>query len=335
MLEPVTTTLEDVQSRLLRLLHARAVVVGHSLNADLAALWMSHPYIVDTSILYPHPRGSPLKSSLKWLAQKYLGREIQKGHGSSGHSPIEDALACLDLVKQKCKRGLSWGTREASAESIYKRIARTPIPAKFSSHPNTGSGRTGAVVDCGRPDKGLGAAATFCIGCQSDDEVVQGIKSAVNGDQGGKLVPAGGVDFVWARLRELAFVKGWWNDNGTKENSNGDEKTPTDSDHDGHGVESSVHGRDSGRVRDALTESVRRVVDIYDSLPPCTAFIVYSGSGDPRNMARLQALHQQYRREFATRKWDDLSVQWTDVEVQSLRQATKKARESIAMLVVK
>lgn len=78
MLEPVQTTLATIQSRLLDLLHSKVILVGHSLNADLAAVGMTHPFIIDTSILYPHPRGMPLKSSLKWLVQKYLGRDPER-----------------------------------------------------------------------------------------------------------------------------------------------------------------------------------------------------------------------------------------------------------------
>ncbi|KAG6020170.1 hypothetical protein E4U41_002935, partial [Claviceps citrina] len=109
MLAPVTTTLADIQARLVALVDARTVLIGHSLESDTKALRLAHPFIVDTSMLYPHPRGPPLKSSLKYLAQKYLGREIQRG-GADGHNSIEDAQTCLDLVKQKCERGRLWGT---------------------------------------------------------------------------------------------------------------------------------------------------------------------------------------------------------------------------------
>lgn len=63
--------------------------------------------------------------------------------------------------------------------------------------------------------------------------------------------------------------------------------------------------------------------------------MVYSGSGDPREMARLQTLQQQFRREYQTRKWDDLTLQWTDVEDQQLRRATRQAREGVGMVIVK
>ena len=66
-----------------------------------------------------------MKSSLKWLAQKYLSREIRNRQGQVGHDSVEDALACLDLVKQKCEKGKAWGTSEASGESIFKRLRRS------------------------------------------------------------------------------------------------------------------------------------------------------------------------------------------------------------------
>src|SRR5437762_11607315 len=122
MISNVTTTLEDIQQRLLEILHPKVILLGHSLNSDLKALKMTHPFIVDTSIIYPHPRGPPLKSSLKFLSQKYLGKEIQKGE--TGHDSIEDARTVLDLVKQKCEKGEGWGTSDASNESIFRRLSR-------------------------------------------------------------------------------------------------------------------------------------------------------------------------------------------------------------------
>jgi RNA exonuclease 1 len=97
-------------------------------------------------------------------------------------------------------------------------------------------------------------------------------------------------------------------------------------------LEASVHPLET-----CLTELTQRLKRIHDALPPCTAFIVFSGSGDPREMSRLQAMHSQYRKEYNTpgSKWDQLSVQWTDVEDQALRKAVRRAREGIAFIGVK
>jgi RNA exonuclease 1 len=89
-------------------------------------------------------------------------------------------------------------------------------------------------------------------------------------------------------------------------------------------------------VSDATTDLVKRIQQIYDGLPPCTAFIVYSGSGDPREMSRLSNMHAQFKREYRTKKWDELSVKWTDTEEQAMKRAAKEAREGgVGFMVIK
>jgi RNA exonuclease 1 len=80
---------------------------------------------------------------------------------------------------------------------------------------------------------------------------------------------------------------------------------------------------------------VKHITQIYESLPRCTAFIVYSGTGDPREIRRLQAMQQQYRREYQTKNWDNLSVKWTDTEIQALSKACQEARNGVGFIAVK
>jgi RNA exonuclease 1 len=444
MLENVTTTLQDIQQKLVTILHPRSVLIGHSLNSDFNALKLTHPFIIDTAVIFPHPRGPPLKSSLKWLAKKYLNREIQKGHGTTGpgagHDSIEDARTCLDLVKQKCEKGKEWGTSDSAGENIFKRVARTGVKYKNrggSAIPSPINGKSSAMVDWGDPKKGAGAAATHIIGCKSDEEVVEGVIRAVKGDHDGKDIPGGGVDFVFGRLRELEALKGWWNNNKTVapvekpvtaeskepdpatvvEESITQEPAEVAGDEDnGFRAHPSVNETSkSGLTLDlvsattvaavsevpaekvlveepafvevsvvevpsimnpvdisALPEtSPNTVVDdpplssvpltsslpppslpetpiisatskltshiqtIYAALPPCTAFIIYSGSGDPREMSRLQAMQTQFKKEYKIKKWDQLSVKWTDTEEQALKRAVREARNGIAFMSVK
>lgn len=334
-LDPVTTTLADIQRKLLEILTPRTILVGHSLNADLNALKLTHPFIVDTAIIYPHPRGPPLKCSLKWLSQKYLGKEIQKG--LTGHDSIEDARAVLELVKQKCEKGERWGTSDAANESIFRRLSRASRPGKTNV---PGEGRTGAVVDWGSPERGFGSQATVAIGCNNDDEVVAGVDRAVNGDESDPSIPGGGVDFTWARLRELEVLRGWCNRRPDPNNANesttcppplSEETTTTTTT-----APSTVSDPPLPTLSAAVSRTVSHITRIYDSLPPCTLFIVYSGTGDPREVSRLQALHKIYREEFHARKpWDELSVKWTDREEQALRRACERAREGCGFLTVK
>ncbi|KAI9722631.1 MAG: hypothetical protein M1812_001562 [Candelaria pacifica] len=331
MLDPVTTSLSDIQSRFVKdILHPKAILVGHSLNADLKALKLTHPFVIDTSIIFQHPRGPPLKSSLKWLAQRYLSKEIQQGHGMHGHDSVEDARACLDLLKQKCEKGPKWGTIDAAGESIFKRLERVQRPPISGASAIADEGRLGAVVDWGQPMRSFGTLAKVCIGCENDADVVEGVKLAINGDPEGKIVSGGGVDFVWARLRKLEAVRGWWNSNRTAIDSEVSRRQMSNAD-----VANDDTEPTTSDLAAAVAMTVKCISDVYDSLPPCTAFIVYSGTGDPREMGRLQARSRQAREEFKTKKWDECSVHWTDVEEQALRAAAKKARNGIGFVSVK
>jgi len=350
MLAPITTTLRDIQQKLLKILHPKTILIGHSLNADLTALKLTHPFIIDTALLYPHPRGPPLKSSLKYLAQRYLSREIQKGHGTmgpgAGHDSIEDARTCLDLVKLKCEKGPQWGESESASENIFKRLSRTGV--KYKSQASTAviagqtDGKTSAAVDWGDPKKGAGAAASVVIGCKNDEDVLNGVIRAVKGDSDGLEIRGGGVDFVWARMRELEALKGWWNNN-----KSGSTWKPPDFDPAMETAEvkeqSAINvntshldeALQSCSIDDATAALSSRIFAIYKALPPCTAFIVYSGSGDPREMSRLQVMQQTSKREFKIKKWDQLSVKWTDVEEQALKKAARQARDGIGFVCVK
>ncbi|KAI4175269.1 MAG: hypothetical protein LQ343_001805 [Gyalolechia ehrenbergii] len=321
-LDPVTTTLADIQKHLLEILTPRTILVGHSLESDLHALKLTHPFIVDTSVLYQHPRGPPLKSSLKWLAQKYLNREIQKGHGTLGHDSVEDSRACLDLVKMKCEKGPEWGNSASSTETIFKRLSRTP-QAGSAPVADGGQGKTGAIVDHGSPGKNFGHMATFSIGCNTDAEVVEGIKRAVLGDPDGALISGGGVDFTWARMRELEALRGW---------SNNHRYDIIQMDHvlEGNGKSEPS----SSELAAKVASTVSHIRDVRASLPPCTLLVVYTGTGDPRELARLQQMQRTYKREYKVKKWDELSVKWTDTEEQAMKQACKKARQGLGFVTI-
>jgi RNA exonuclease 1 len=333
MLEPVKTTLSDIQKRLLETITPTTIIIGHSLNSDLTALKLTHPFVIDTSVIYPHPRGPPLKSSLKFLTQKFVGREIQKQHGSTGHDSVEDARAVLDLVKQKCEKGSTWGTSEANSESIFTRLKRAVRPKVHRSDRNAEEYRTSAIVDWGNPRRGHGTHADAIFSCNSDAEVAEGVKKAVLGDEGGDMEARHGVDFVWARFRELEAIRGWWSASKTADND--ELRRAALARHAVSEADAEANGLDAAVLTAAVCKTVSLVADIYASLPPCTAFMVYSGHGDPRETFRLQGLQQQFRQEFRVKKWDQLSVKWTDTEEQALRRACKQAREGVGLVVVK
>ncbi|ROW18286.1 hypothetical protein VPNG_00027 [Cytospora leucostoma] len=374
MLEPVTTTLADIQQRLLTLITPRTILIGHSLDSDMKALKMTHPFIVDTSVIFAHPKGHPFKHSLKWLAQKYLNKEVQKGGGTNGgHDSIEDARTCLDLVKKKCEKGKAWAAGEASGENLFKRLSRSGTSYKAQGGDQAvgglATGKISASVDWGDAKRSVCSLADVVLdGCTSDADVEEGVLRAVRGDPDGLVVKGGGVEFVWARMRELEALQGWWNRNRLDA---GEDAAPpkeleealaaakinpfaakTDTDDKpsafSKDLDFTVPATSTGEGRAAsqhtkpvletcLGSVADRLRRIYDALPPCTAFIVYSGSGDPREMSRLQNMHTQWKREYNTpgMKWDQLSVKWTDREEQALRKAAMQARNGIAFIGVK
>ncbi|GFO38892.1 Cg8368, isoform a [Plakobranchus ocellatus] len=115
MLDPVTKRLEDVQKDIQELLPSDAILCGQSLNSDLLALKIFHPYVIDTSIVFNMSGNRNVKAGLRKLSQFFLGRTIQAS--KSGHSSTEDAIAALDLVKLKLSKGLEFG--DATLSGVY------------------------------------------------------------------------------------------------------------------------------------------------------------------------------------------------------------------------
>uniref|UniRef100_A0A7E4VM09 Exonuclease domain-containing protein n=1 Tax=Panagrellus redivivus TaxID=6233 RepID=A0A7E4VM09_PANRE len=108
-LKNVKTKLADVHAALRALLPPDAILCGHSLNFDLAAIKFSHPYIIDVAAIYNltgHPLGVR-RISLRRLAQVFLNVDIQSS--ANGHCSVEDCLATLGLLKLKLKHGLTFG----------------------------------------------------------------------------------------------------------------------------------------------------------------------------------------------------------------------------------
>ena len=102
LLYSVTTKLRDVQAVLLSKFSSETILIGHSLESDLKVLKLVHDRVVDTSVVYPHKLGPPLKRALRTLAAEHLKRIIQDD--VDGHDSAEDAIAALDLMKVKVKQ---------------------------------------------------------------------------------------------------------------------------------------------------------------------------------------------------------------------------------------
>jgi len=88
------------RSQLFDLIAPTTPLIGHALENDLNTVRIIHPSIIDTCILYPHPRGLPVRHALKHLMKKHLDRDVQQD-GGRGHDSAEDAISAGDLVRLK------------------------------------------------------------------------------------------------------------------------------------------------------------------------------------------------------------------------------------------
>ncbi|SCV02452.1 LAME_0H00848g1_1 [Lachancea meyersii CBS 8951] len=162
-LDGVTTTLQDVQSDILKLISSTDILIGHSLQSDLNVLKLRHPKIVDTAIIYEHKAGPPFRPALKYLASEYLDQEIQNDEGL-GHDSFEDARACMELTKLKIVNGLAFGVG-INTENLFHRLAKNGI-------------RSMSLNDYAPRTKELTLTAKTMetsVRCQNDDQIFENI----------------------------------------------------------------------------------------------------------------------------------------------------------------
>jgi RNA exonuclease 1 len=281
-LRNITTTLGKVQQRLVQIIDTDTILVGHSLECDLQALKLAHPHVIDTSVIYQHPRGPPFKPKLKWLTHKWLKRTIQEN--PEGHDSAEDAKACIDLLKMKRQRGKEFGMYNIDMEPIFTRLKRRGVDS--------------AVIEVGAKGGMSWDSVRTTLSARTDEELMNVILEVIMTDHG----------FVWGKARELEIASKWRDD----------ESEPTKEEMD-----------------TVLAKFDANIQRLWDALPPCTALMVISGTGDPRDMSKLLAKKKRVQDEFQKKKWDDLSVQWTDVEAQAYNVAVDKARTGLAFVAIK
>lgn len=87
----------------MKLVYKETTLVGHSLENDLLALKINHHLVIDTAVLYKHPRGASYKTALRVLTRRFLKREIQDS--GKGHDSVEDARATMELALLKIING--------------------------------------------------------------------------------------------------------------------------------------------------------------------------------------------------------------------------------------
>ena len=95
---PIVSSPAAARDLLCSFLTPSTPLIGHGIENDLNSTRLCHPTIIDTIILFPHPRGLPFRFGLKMLTNRHLKRDIQMG-GAAGHDSSEDARATGDLVR--------------------------------------------------------------------------------------------------------------------------------------------------------------------------------------------------------------------------------------------
>ncbi|KAL0326089.1 UNVERIFIED_CONTAM: Small RNA degrading nuclease 5 [Sesamum radiatum] len=167
MLEGVTTTLKDVQEDFLQLVHKETILVGHSLENDLLALKIRHELVIDTAILYRHPRGRSYKPALRVLTRRFLSREIQDS--GNGHDSVEDARATMELALLKIRHGPAFGF---PSEFVRKKLLTV-----FSE-----SGKSSSLIDSVSIVKRYASETSHSIPVSSDDEALMKVRKEKQAD---------------------------------------------------------------------------------------------------------------------------------------------------------
>ncbi|KAK3673470.1 RNA exonuclease 3 [Recurvomyces mirabilis] len=119
-------------------------LIGHAIDNDLNVVRICHPTIVDTVILFPHPRGLPSRYGLKTLSSKYLRRAIQQG-GERGHDSLEDSVATGDLVRVKV--GEKWKMLKATGWSFVDDSLVHPPPPTKTGYLKESRGSNGELTE--------------------------------------------------------------------------------------------------------------------------------------------------------------------------------------------
>ncbi|GMN48356.1 hypothetical protein TIFTF001_017535 [Ficus carica] len=179
MLDGVTTSLKDIQEVFLKLVYKETVLVGHSVENDLSALKICHNLVIDTAVLYKHPRGGSYKSALRVLAKRFLSKEIQQS--GNGHDSIEDARTALELALLKIKHGPDFG----SPPSLLRKKLLTVL---------SDCGKISSIIDDVSIVKRYASESSHAFPVSSDEEALSKARKEVKNER---------VHFVWTQFSEL------------------------------------------------------------------------------------------------------------------------------------
>lgn len=303
-LKDVTTTLSDIQKLFGETIHKQDILIGHSLESDLNVMKIKHDNIVDTAVIFEHARGPPSKPSLRWLAKTFLDRSIQNGElNGEGHSSVEDATACLDLVKAKIVEGKCFGVNVHEI-SIFQRLANNHETSKKENDGEFKSLLLGYSQY--KEQETYTEPEDYHVDHEyvsNDDEVVEKFKQLSANKQ-----------FIVLSLRELEYNLKWSN-------------PPAHYD-----------GPIDLTKEELYKRTNDRLAEIYNTLPENSLMIIHSQLNSPLEMYRLQNV----RRNFQKLEREGVDVtklpreeMWDiDKQLQLIEQTTI-ARESLIFMTLK
>ncbi|XP_057442782.1 small RNA degrading nuclease 5 [Lotus japonicus] len=262
MLDGVTTSLRDIQEEFLKLVYKETILVGHSLENDLLALKISHDLVIDTAVLYKHPRGSSHKTALRFLAKRFLKREIQQS--GNGHDSIEDARATLELALLKIKNGPDFGSPP--------NFMRKKLLSILSE-----SGKTSSLIDDISVVKRFASESSHAIPVTSDEEALAKTTKELKNEK---------VHFIWTQFSELYSYLKKQAEDSEKLHKRLAEMMALRTCEKGKGFKYNA----SSELKEILARMDARIRNLYMSLPTNAMVIICTGHGDTAVVRRVRRM---------------------------------------------
>jgi hypothetical protein len=123
---PIVSSPAAARELLCSFLTPSTPLIGHAIENDLNTVRLCHPTIIDTVVLFPHPRGLPFRFGLKMLTKRHLDRDIQMA-GAAGHDSLEDARATGNLVRYAV--GQRFKKLQREGWTVNGGVLMPPLPA--------------------------------------------------------------------------------------------------------------------------------------------------------------------------------------------------------------
>nr|GMD13320.1 small RNA degrading nuclease 5 isoform X2 [Ipomoea batatas] len=264
MLNGVTTTLKDIQEDFLQLVFKETVLIGHSLENDLSALKIIHNLVIDTAILYKHPKGRSFKTALRVLSRRFLGRQIQDS--GNGHDSIEDARAAMELAILKIRNGPDFG----SPQPLLRKKLLTVL---------SDSGKTSSIIDNMYIVKRYASESSHSIAVSSDDEALAKANKEVRNDK---------VHFIWTQFSELYSYFKKEADDAEKLNRKLAQMIAMLTCENKSSNRKNIKYEITPELKNILNRMDTRVRNLYGNLPPNAMLVICTGHGDTAIVQRVR-----------------------------------------------